>query len=79
MSHFLDAPWNLADKKKNVDFSTLPIVQNSEVFRTQETHATNTVTLNIFRQIYQNPFHIADVLGQRASIQLVKCCLHSSR
>lgn len=48
MSHFLDAPWNLADKKKNVDFSMLPIVQNLEVFRTQETHATNS-DLNYFQ------------------------------
>ena len=44
MLYVLDLPWNLADKK-NVDFSTLPIMQNSEICSTQEAHVTSTVTL----------------------------------
>lgn len=37
-------------KKENVDFSMLPIMQNSEIFRAQETHAISTMTLNFFFQ-----------------------------
>lgn len=56
MLYFL---WNLADRKiETVDFSMLPIMQNSEIFRTQEMHATIAVTLkNYWASVSESTSH----------------------
>lgn len=50
-------------KGGNVDFFTSPIMQNSEIFRTQETHATSTVTLKNFQADVSEFISQSDVLG----------------